>query len=161
MADENANKPTELSQLIPTGYGQEDPSICYAFKFIENAQPPKARSGKRLTVCHQSELNPGDRRIIADGKQGIGVFNIDGKFYAIKNVCPHAGAELCRGTIHATHKPSDVSQFDAGYHGRILRCPWHAWEFDIVTGKGLYDRKSRVATYVVEVDDKGDVVVVL
>jgi nitrite reductase (NADH) small subunit len=152
---------TPLVQLVPTGYGQEDPAICHAFKFVEAAQPPVSRSGQRLVVCHRDELKPGERRIVDDGKHGIGVFNIEGRFYAIKNVCPHAGAELCRGTVHATHAPSDVAEFIPALHGRVLRCPWHGWEFDIPSGKGLYDRNGRVATYVVEVDEQGNVVVVL
>ncbi len=152
-------EPTRLTQLIPTGYGSEDPAICHAFRHVEEAKPPVSRSGKRFTVCHRDDLKPGERRIVDDGRQGIGVFNIGGRFYAIKNVCPHAGAELCRGTVHATHRPSDVGEFDAAYHGRILRCPWHGWEFDIVTGKGLYDRTGRVATYPVEIDEAGNVVV--
>jgi 3-phenylpropionate/trans-cinnamate dioxygenase ferredoxin subunit len=155
------DEPTEMSRLVPTGYGSEDPAIAYAFRFLDASQPPKARTGKRLTVCHKDELPPGERRIVDDGRQGIGVFNINGQYHAVKNVCPHAGAELCRGSIHATHRPSDVGEFDPAYHGRILRCPWHGWEFDIVTGKGLYDRNSRVATYPVEIDEAGNVVVVL
>ena len=42
-----------------------------------------------------------------------------------------------------------------------MRCPWHGWEFDIVTGKALYDASSRVATYVCEVSSDGDLVVLL
>jgi len=39
------------------------------------------------------------------------------------------------------------------------RCPWHGWEFDLVTGVGLYDpyRHERGATYDAEVED-GEVV---
>jgi nitrite reductase (NADH) small subunit len=145
---------------LPQAYGDEaGKTLEHAFKIVAEAQPPKARSKGRLTVCAASELPPGQRKIVTDGDASIGVFNLNGKFYALKNVCPHYGAPLCQGSIHGTHKPSDVHQFDPGYQGQILRCPWHGWEFDIVTGKGLYDRNSRVATYVVEVDEKGDVVV--
>lgn len=93
-----------------------------------------------------------------NGSSSIGVFNINGRFHAVKNVCPHQGAPLCQGSVHATHRPSDVQQFDPAYSGRILRCPWHGWEFDIVTGKGLYDRNARVATCPVEIDGEGNVV---
>lgn len=150
-----------LSELIPTSYGHEDPTICKAFKYVESAQPPKSRTGQRLVVCHRDQLKPGDRRIVDDGKQGIGVFNIGGQVYAIKNVCPHEGAQLCRGTIHATHAPSDVAEFIPALHGRVLRCPWHGWEFDIPSGKGLYDRHGRVATYKVEIDESGNIVIIL
>jgi 3-phenylpropionate/trans-cinnamate dioxygenase ferredoxin subunit len=37
--------------------------------------------------------------------------------------------------------------------GEILRCPWHAWEFDIKTGKAVVDpQKVRVKTYEVSVE---------
>ncbi len=90
-----------------------------------------------------------------------GVFNIEGEFYALKNVCPHLGAPLCLGKLHATHRPGEVFEFKPDLAGRILRCPWHGWEFDVITGKALYDRNSRVATYACEVDEDGDVVVLI
>ncbi|MGF1635116.1 MAG: Rieske (2Fe-2S) protein [Phycisphaerae bacterium] len=145
---------------IPNSFGNDDDDapIPRAFAIAEAAEPPKAREGGRLVVCGVDELPPGGRKLIDDGKQGIGVFNIDGRFYALKNVCPHAGAELCRGSIHNTCRPGGVGAYEEALAGRVLRCPWHGWEFDIVTGKGLYDAKSRVATYPVEVVD-GQVVV--
>lgn len=139
---------------------QPSPELCDAFEVVKaGAQPTVARQGKRIVVCHKDELPIGDKRIVTDGKWTAGVFNIAGSFHAIRNVCPHAGAPLCLGTVHGTHVPGEVGEFEPGYEGRILRCPWHGWEFDIVTGKALYDRKSRVATYPVIVDDQGMVVV--
>jgi nitrite reductase/ring-hydroxylating ferredoxin subunit len=158
MSDEKAD---ERPMQFNTGYGTENTPIDHAFKIIEEAQPPKARSGRRLTVCPASEIPVGGRRIVTDGPLSIGVFNVGGNFHAVRNVCPHYGAPLCQGTIHATHRPSDVHQYDPGLGGRILRCPWHGWEFDIVTGKGLFDESTKVATYPVEIDDKGDIVVIL
>ena len=63
------------------------------------------------------------------------------------------------GSVHGTHRPSEVQEFVPDFAGRILRCPWHGWEFDIVTGKALYDKNSRVATYPCRVDENNDVVV--
>jgi len=147
--------------LFNTGYGTENTPLDFAFKIIEEARPPKARSGKRLTVCAAAEIPVGGRRIVTDGPLSIGVFNINGTFYAVRNVCPHYGAPLCQGTIHGTHRPSDVHEFDPGLQGRILRCPWHGWEFDIITGKGCFDEKTKVATYPVETDESGDLVILL
>ena len=151
------------------GYGTENPAcdpqtpLEHAFRVLDEARPPKARSRGRLVVGPAAEIPPGKKRIVEDPETGlsVGVFNIDGAFHAIKNVCPHLGAPLCQGSLHATHRPSDVSEFRADFAGRILRCPWHGWEFDVVTGKGLYDKNSRVATYVCEVDENGDVVVLI
>jgi len=152
-----------LPQLQAAGSCQstgEVPALSQAFDVVRQGPTKVVRDGRRLTVCHKDELPPGQKKIITEGKWSAGVYNIAGSYYAIKNVCPHAGAPLCKGTVHATHQPSDVGEFDPAYHGRILRCPWHGWEFDIPTGKGLYDRKSRVATYPVVVDEQGMVVVI-
>jgi nitrite reductase (NADH) small subunit len=156
------NDSSDASDLkLNIGYGSENSALDFAFKVVEEAKPPKARSNGRLVVCLASELPPGSKRIVQNGSSSIGVYNIGGTFHAIKNVCPHQGAPLCAGSVHATHKPSDVGEFDPAYAGRIVRCPWHGWEFDIITGKGLYDANSRVATYVCEVDAEGNVVVLV
>ncbi len=42
--------------------------------------------------------------------------------------------------------------------GRVLRCPWHGWEFDLVTGRSLFEpSRVRVKVYQVIVED-GDVI---
>jgi nitrite reductase/ring-hydroxylating ferredoxin subunit len=149
-----------LDKQISTGFGSESP-LDFAFRVAEEARPPKARRGDRWIVCAANEIPEGGKRIVEQGALSIGVFNIKGSFYAIKNVCPHYGAPLCRGHIQTTHRPSDVGEFDPALEGRVVRCPWHGWEFDIITGKGLYDRHGRVATYPVEVDENGDLVLLL
>ena len=158
-----SEKPATAASLpqftVPNGYGSENGPLDYAFKVVDEARPPLARGNGRLVVCPAADIPPGRKRIVENGRGSIGVFNIVCRFHAIKNVCPHQGAPLCQGSVHATHRPSDVQEFDPACRGRILRCPWHGWEFDIVTGKGLYDRDSRVATYAVEVDADGNVVV--
>jgi nitrite reductase/ring-hydroxylating ferredoxin subunit len=149
---------------VNLGFGPENPNydtpLEHAFRIAQNAaQPPKARRGEEIIVCSASEIPEGGKRIVDAGTFSIGVFNIKGKFYAVKNVCPHAGAPLCEGHIQTTHRPSEVGEFIPALEGRVLRCPWHGFEFDIITGKGLYDRTSRVTTYAVEVDDEGNIIV--
>ena len=156
------DRPNDVPLPLDTGYSTPSPAALeHAFKIAFEAKPPKSRTGRRVTVCALSELPPGQRRIVEAAELSIGVFNVGGTLYAVKNVCPHYGAPLCQGSLHATHAPSDVGEFDPALEGRVLRCPWHGWEFDLASGKGLYDRNSRVATYAVEVDERGDVVVVL
>jgi 3-phenylpropionate/trans-cinnamate dioxygenase ferredoxin subunit len=153
----------EKRENIPglnNGFGPEAP-LDYAFAVIDEAKPAVAKRGRRINIGAASKIAPGEKKIIDNGEISFGVFNIKGQFYAIKNVCPHAGAPLCQGHIQTTHRPSDVGEFDPALEGRILRCPWHGWEFDIVTGKGLYDRNGRVATYPCEVDENGNLIVML
>ncbi len=144
------------------GFGPEA-SAEFAFRVVDEAQPVRAgrRNGRRVAAGPASELAPGRKLIVAGEGYSVGVFNVDGQFYALKNLCPHDGAPLCQGHIQTTHRPSEVGQFVPDLAGRILRCPWHGWEFDVVTGKGLYDREGRVATYAVEVDEDGELIIIL
>jgi nitrite reductase (NADH) small subunit len=52
----------------------------------------------------------------------------------------------------------DVYQIDREREDEILKCPWHQWEFDIKTGKALFDASLRVKTY--DVRQEGDEIVV-
>jgi nitrite reductase/ring-hydroxylating ferredoxin subunit/multimeric flavodoxin WrbA len=50
----------------------------------------------------------------------IAVFVHDGQVRAISNVCNHKGGPLCDG-----HR-----------RGEFVACPWHGWEYSVVTGRG-------------------------
>ena len=101
-----------------------------------------------------SAIPPGGRRIVQAGKVSIGVFNVGGTFYAIRDFCPHEGAALCRGRLSGTNLPVEqCGDYQWGREGMILRCPWHGWEFDLETGCALFDAALRVKTYAVEVRD--------
>lgn len=104
---------------------------------------------KRHEICPASELAPGERKIVEIGKRSIGVFNVKGTLYAIKNICPHQGAELCKGTVGGTMLPADgPGQYNYAMDGQVLRCPWHFWEFDITTGEMIFvPEPYRVKTY--------------
>ena len=47
-----------------------------------------------------------------------------------------------------------------GREGEILACPWHGWEFDLLTGQALADPRDRLRLYPVTVED-GTVFVLL
>lgn len=42
--------------------------------------------------------------------------------------------------------------------GEILKCPWHSYEFDLRTGRALFDPRLRVKTY--SVQQEGDEIVI-
>ena len=110
-------------------------------------------------VCRLDELIPGRPHIVTIRSRQVGVVLSGDRVYAIRNVCPHHGAELCKGTVSGTMMPSDAHEYVLGMEGQVLRCPWHGWEFDMQTGRSLFDPEHyRVKTYPVSVRD-GDVIV--
>lgn len=66
-----------------------------------------------------SAVPPGKSLSLTLGGRQVGLFNVDGRLYAIDNICPHAGAPLADGSLS----------------GKVVTCPWHAIDFDVTSGK--------------------------
>jgi len=99
-------------------------------------------------VCREEDLPAGASLIVEVGGRSIGIFNSAGDLYAVRNACPHQGAELCLGAVSGTMLPSTPQVFLYGDDGLILRCPWHGWEFDLRSGRSLFDpERWYVRTY--------------
>jgi len=109
---------------------------------------------RKLVPAGPADLPIGGRRIVQLDTYSIGVFRIESGYYGIVNYCPHEGAELCKGRLTGTNMPTDkISNYEWGCEGRILRCPWHKWEFDLITGQHVADPSFRARTYrVIESD---------
>lgn len=121
----------------------------------EKAKHPK---GTPHVVCGIDEMPPGSRKIVEIDGASIGVFNVDGRFHALMNHCPHHGAPLCQGVVRGTMDDTDPHEYSYGRHNEFITCPWHGYEFRLDTGRALIKtERARVRTYTVVVDD-GDVV---
>ena len=106
------------------------------------------RSGEnRFLIGRAADLPAGKRRIVRAHGHEIGIFNVDGEYYALRNRCPHRGGPLCRGRVRPLVVAS--AEYTCAYkrEDEILKCPWHQWEFDIKTGVALCDRDLRARTY--------------
>jgi 3-phenylpropionate/trans-cinnamate dioxygenase ferredoxin subunit len=114
---------------------------------------------KKYAVARVGDIAPGDRLVVTlDDGRSIGVFNVGGTFYALRNICPHQGAPLCEaGVVTGTARPvrtaSGALRTEWIREGEILRCPWHKWEFELATGETIFDSRWRVRTYEVSVED--------
>ena len=93
----------------------------------------------RHVIARADELPPGTRkRCIIDGRAVL-VLNIKGELFAVSDTCPHRGASLADGVLTG-HVTSDApGSYTYSRAGEILRCPWHAWEFDVRTGRSWCD----------------------
>jgi nitrite reductase/ring-hydroxylating ferredoxin subunit len=107
----------------------------------------------RYVVGRVTELPPGSRKIVDVGGRSIGVFNVRGTLYALRNRCPHQGAPLCLGKIKGTNLPAKPYEYTYGREEEIIQCPWHGWEFEIATGRTYFNPHGmRVRRYDVTVE---------
>ncbi|MBU8817584.1 Rieske (2Fe-2S) protein [Mycolicibacterium goodii] len=106
------------------------------------------------------DIPVGERMIVELEGRSIGIFNVDGEFFALLNQCPHKGAELCSsGTIFGSSHAATPSAAISYERKRTLRCPWHQWEYDIRTGESLHDpANDRVRKYNVAVVPGAEIV---
>lgn len=112
------------------------------------------RESDTLHFVGPADFADGERRIVQVGAHSIGIFRVGTRYFAIRNYCPHEGAELCRGKVTGTNLPTDLpGTYEWGRDGFILRCPWHQWEFDLETGHHLANAACRVRTYRVSEQD--------
>lgn len=66
----------------------------------------------------------------------IVICNVEGHLHAMDGRCPHRGGPLGQGALH----------------GKMVVCPWHAWEFDCTTGQHDYNPALRQTLYAVRVE---------
>lgn len=76
----------------------------------------------KIVVGKTSDITEGKlTHVTAAGKE-ILVANVGGNYYAINNICNHAGAELHEGELS----------------GKELTCPWHGAKWDVTTGNLIW-----------------------
>lgn len=104
-----------------------------------------------------ADLQPGQRKIVDIDGLSIGVFNVNGRFHALLNRCPHMGGPLCAGLIRGLVVGPEPYKYELEREGEILRCPWHGWEFDITNGRSVFNpNRMRTKSYQVTVEESAD-----
>ena len=74
-------------------------------------------------VAEPDELPEGRVKSATAGTVTVALIHFQGQFVAMDNRCPHQGGPLGEGSI------------ETGVEGKCwLRCPWHGWDFDPLTG---------------------------
>ena len=69
-------------------------------------------------VAKVEDFPPGSRRVVELDGERIAVFNLDGVFHAVEDLCTHDSGELASGELD----------------GCEIVCPRHGARFDITTG---------------------------
>lgn len=108
---------------------------------------------QRYVVASTGEIAAGERKLVNVAGREIGVFNVDGAFYALANRCPHEGGSLCEGFVTGLARSDGPNTYRIERKGEFLRCPWHGWEFDISTGQSWCDPQTmRIRQFAVKVE---------
>lgn len=74
-----------------------------------------------IPVATTEEIKPGERMLMEIDGEPVAVFNIGGKYFAIKDVCSHDDGPVAEGPLD----------------GHQIECPRHGARFDIRNGKVL------------------------
>ena len=112
---------------------------------------------ERVVALPLAELPPDTSTTVKAFGTTVAIFNVGGQIFAVGNNCPHHGGPLRHGRISGTTLPSQPYEYRYGREGRVLVCPWHGWEFDIESGRTMFDPSMGVKTYEVRVED-GEIV---
>ena len=90
-----------------------------------------------VAVGREGDIAPGSARQVTVDGRWVALFNVDGVYHAVDNLCLHRGGPLCEGSVK----------------GNVVTCPWHGWQFDVTSGALMQDPTvgvSRHETRVVE-----------
>ncbi len=88
----------------------------------------------RILVPAERVPEPGKRILIEAQGKSLVLFNVDGRFHAIDDGCPHQGASLCGGRLE----------------GEVIQCLAHGLRFNLNTGYLLNSTQLKVGRYPVE-----------
>jgi nitrite reductase (NADH) small subunit len=111
-----------------------------------------------------SFADPG-RKVVDIGGVEIGIFQLDGRFYAYENNCPHQQGPACQGKIlpltteAVMEDKTSIGRVFSKDHTNVV-CPWHGFEFDIRTGEHVTIKRVKLRAVPVRVEG-GEVYVTL
>ena len=78
-----------------------------------------------VAVAKVDDLSPGEMMEVDVMGEEVALFNVEGEFYAIGNVCTHAYTHLTEGDFYEDMR------------GWVVECPLHGSQFDVTTGEAV------------------------
>lgn len=112
----------------------------------------------KYVVARAKDLPDGARILVNVRGRSIGVFNVEGRFYAVLNRCPHHGGQLCKGDVIGLVESDRPGDMRLDRSKKLIACPWHAWEFDLETGQSWFNpERTRARPFAVSAVSGEDV----
>ena len=121
---------------------------------------------RRVSIGAYETLRAKERVVLDIDGVSVGVYFLGDQIRAWHNTCPHSGGPVCQGktvarTLQAVDEATGKSLgLTLDRESRMIVCPWHGFEFDLLTGVHAIDAKTRLRPVPVAVVD-GDVVLSL
>ena len=103
---------------------------------------PEIDDAGYVRVAAVADVPPGAGAVVQANGRLVALFNVDGTFYALDNTCLHRGGPVGEGELE----------------GAIVTCPWHGFQYDVTTGRNVFDPEVGLETFDVRVSD-GDVLI--
>src|SRR5919109_4506414 len=98
-----------------------------------------------VKAANVKDIQPSQMKEVEVNGEKICIANVEGKYYAIGNVCTHLGGPLAEGKLE-------------GYQ---VECPWHGSKFDIRSGKPTRPPAMRPEpTYEVKVEEEDNSILI-
>lgn len=92
--------------------------------------------GNLVKASSVSDVPNNQGKVVDLNGTSVALFNVNGQFCAIANTCPHRGGPLGEGDLE----------------GSVVTCPWHGWQFDVITGKSPVNPAAGVKTFPCKVE---------
>jgi len=91
-----------------------------------------------VRVARTTDIPLGKGHLVESGEIPVAVFNAgQGRFYAVSALCPHEDGPLADGWLE----------------GDAVVCPWHGFDFDVVTGACRMANDLSISVYRTRVSD--------
>ncbi len=91
---------------------------------------------KFIKVAKISDLNSGEKMRVWYENEEVGLINLDGKYYAISDICTHDSGPLMDGELE----------------GECIICPRHGAKFNVITGEETMPAYEPVPLYDVRIE---------
>jgi nitrite reductase (NADH) small subunit len=106
-------------------------------------------------VLAAADLPPGARSAVEAFGTTIALFNVEGRVYALENRCAHHGGPLCHGRVTGLLAPSAPGEYRLESDHPVVVCPWHGWEYDLASGRTVFDPRVFVRAFEARLEDGG------
>jgi nitrite reductase/ring-hydroxylating ferredoxin subunit len=87
-------------------------------------------------ICKTSDVKTGCGKGVEINGKNVAVFNVDGNYYAINDICGHRGGPLSEGEVDGT----------------TVICPWHGWRYNVTSGENELIPALPTEKYAVQID---------